>query len=171
LYPISLFNCIDSPIIIKTHKRKPQAQSVYPHKVMTRLRFPFSVILSVTIATMALLLGETMAAQACPFQNSSMPLGSNLSQPSALSKPSTLASDDSKQWWSLDYSEAAGFGAVVGLFAIALFFKARYGRAVAPDDVDFLSKHPQLEHPEMLLSTVPQEAFASTFDADLLVVR
>ncbi len=123
------------------------------------------------IAMMALLLGQSAATQASPFQDGNMSLGDTLRQPNTLIKRSNVASGDSKRQWLLDSREAAGLGAVVGLFAIVIFYKARQMRAVAPEEAELLSKHPQLEHPEITLTVVPREALPSAFDSDLQLAR
>lgn len=135
---------------------------------MTRLRPPLSV--SSAIATITLLLGSSFRVQACLFHNGSLHPGGTTHQANAFRNPSDRASGDSKQQTLLDYGDVASFGAVVGLFAIAIRYKTRYAHT-APDAVDVLSKHPQLEHPEMILTIVPKEALSSTVDTDFFVGR
>jgi hypothetical protein len=125
----------------------------------------------VSIVTMLLLPGSSFTAQACPPEESSLPLANNLSQRNTFTDSTDGTSGDSKRQSLLDAWEIAGFGAVAGLFAIALLCKVRYARAVAPGEADLLSRYPHLEHPEMALAIVPREALSSTFDPDMLVVR
>lgn len=138
---------------------------------MTRLRFPLSIILFVSIATITLLLGTSFTAQACPLESSGLSLANNFPQRNTFTNSSNGVLGASKRESPLDAWEVAGFGAVAGLFAIAIFYRARHIRSVAYHESDLMNKHPHLEHPELTLTVVPQEALSSTFDPDILVAR
>lgn len=132
---------------------------------MPRLRSPLAVVASVAIATSRLIYGSSIAAQACPLTDGN----TNLSQTIRMDGNDRLGianrpSDSKRQ--SLDYMGIAGFGAVAGLFAIALLFKLRRSRMAAPAEAEFLNRHPQFEHPELVLTLIPQEALPSTFATD-----
>lgn len=138
---------------------------------MTRFHLPLSVVMFVSIATMTLLLESSFTAQACLSRNGDAPLESNLNPPNAFTHPSDESSGHSKRQLLLDFREVAGFGAVVGLLAIAILYRARHICSVAPGEADLMSQYPHLEHPEMILAIVPQEALPTAFDSDRLVVR
>lgn len=138
---------------------------------MTRLRLPLSVILFVSIATITPLLGTSFTAQACPLEDSGLSLANNLPQRNTFTNSSNGVSGASKRQSPLDAWEVAGFGAVAGLFAIALLYKTRYAHDPVPGEADPLSQCPHLQHPEMILAVVPKEALSSTFEPDVFVAR
>jgi hypothetical protein len=80
-----------------------------------------------------------------------------------------LTSDS--QQLNVTNAEVAGFAAIVGLFAIAILYKARHARKLAPGEADLWHQDPFLEHPEMVLALVPQEALSSAFETEVVTPR
>lgn len=141
---------------------------------MTRFQPPLAVLVSVAIATSAIaisfLLGSAAHVQACPLTDGFVS-SEAIRQPDAANDASVmtrLPSDSQRQ--PSGYAELAGFGAVVGLFAIALLYKARRSRDAIASGAE-LNLHPQLEHPELTLISIPKEALPLVLAAEAVLVR
>ncbi|XGV99236.1 MAG: hypothetical protein ACAF41_09910 [Leptolyngbya sp. BL-A-14] len=188
LYRISLFNGTDSPIIVTTFTC---------NKVMPQFRPPLSNIAAIAIVSGALLLGSSMLVSACPFsglgrfdspenRNDSDRL-SGADDRSRLSgnggsEFSLRHSDEFKHRYgfglmgdskrlNVTEAEVAGLGAVIGLFVLAILYRVRQAYRLEPTEVALLSKYPFLEHPEMMLTLVPQEALSSAFEMESTTPR
>lgn len=164
---------------------------------MPRLRPPLPVIAAIATISGALLLGSPMLVSACPFSGSGglgNPRNSNVSselnglndtgRPSgsgdsefSLRQSNGLNHDrgfglvSNSKRLSITETEIAGLGAVIGLFVLAICYKVRHGHRIAPAEAALLSKYPFLEHPEMALTLVPQEALSSAFETESIAPR
>ncbi|XHX77567.1 MAG: hypothetical protein RBJ76_24535 [Stenomitos frigidus ULC029] len=138
---------------------------------MTRLRFPRSVILSTTIATLTLLLSSAIVAQACPLADGGISLSQTLRQPDMSDRSAVVSPSGSPNRQAFGYMDIASLGGIVGLFAIALLYKVHRSHALAPAEAEFLNRFPQFEHPELALTIVPSEALPSYFEREPIAVR
>ncbi|MBW4473417.1 MAG: hypothetical protein KME45_24030 [Stenomitos rutilans HA7619-LM2] len=166
---------------------------------MARLRLPLSVVMAIAVVTGALLLGSSVLASPCPvgaFGSSNgvggprNPNGSD--GPNSSDRASSNGIDNSGdssrradsfsggrevdfasdfKWQSITNAELAGFGAIAGLFTVAIFYRVRHNRRLPPSEAALWSKHPFLEHPELVLALVPQEAWLSAFEAEFVPTR
>jgi len=118
--------------------------------------FRLSVAIASSLVAVGVVLGSAVNVQACPFTDGFASPGNAIRQarPTNNSKPSS------------GYAEFAGFGAVVGLFAIALHSKARRSRDAIASEPE-VSLHPQLEHPELMLISIPKEALPLSLSTEV----
>jgi len=137
---------------------------------MTRFQPPLAVIVSVAIAfslvAVGAMLGSAVTVQACPFTAGFASPSNAIRQANSGSGSSLVIrpTNDSKP--SSGYAEFAGFGAVVGLFAIALHYKARCSRDAIASEPE-VSLHPQFEHPELMLISIPKEALPLSLSTEV----
>lgn len=164
---------------------------------MPRLRPPLSGIAAIAIVSGALLLGSSLLVSACPFsgsgsfdrsenRNDSGRLGETddrsrsggndgsefpLRQSNEFKHGDGLGLVGDSKRLKVTEAEVAGLGAVIGLFVLAIFYKVRHAHKIAPAEVALLSRYPFLEHPEMMLTLVPQEALSSAFETESIAPR
>lgn len=138
---------------------------------MTRLCPPLSVILPAAIVAVMLLFSFSLATQACPLVGGETDLSQTLRQPDVSNRSAIASLPVSSTQQPLDYMGVAGLGGIMGLFAIALASKVRRSHAIEPAEAEFLNRFPQFEHPELALTSVPQEALPSHVDRELASVR
>ena len=138
---------------------------------MTRLCLPLSVILPAAVVTVTLLFSSSIATQACPLADGKAGLSQTLRQPDVSDRSAIASLPDSSNQQPLDYIGVVGLGGIVGLFALALSSKVRRSHAIKPAEAEFLNRFPQLEHPELALTSMPQEALPSHIDRELASVR
>ncbi|MBD2036075.1 hypothetical protein H6F86_24615 [Phormidium sp. FACHB-592] len=138
---------------------------------MTRLRPPLSVILPASIVAVTLLFGSSIATQACPLADGKAGLSQMLRQPDVSDRSASASLPETSNRQPLDYVDVVGLSGIMGLFAIALSFKVRRSHAIEPTEAEFLNRFPQIEHPELALTSVPQEALPSHIDRELVSVR
>ena len=138
---------------------------------MTRFCPPLSVILPTAIVTVTLLLGSSLATQACPLADGKVGLSQTLGQPDVSDRSASASLSDSSNRQPLDYIGVVSLGGIMGLFALALSSKVRRSHAIKPAEAEFLNRFPQFEHPELALTSVPQEALPSHIDRELASVR
>ncbi len=138
---------------------------------MTRLRPPLSVILSAAIITVTLLFGSSIAAQACPLADGKAGLSQTLRQPDLSDRSVSASLPGNANRQPLGSIGVVSLVGIMGLFAIALSSKVRRAYAIKPAEAEFLNRFPQFEHPELALTSVPQEALPSHIDRELVSVR
>jgi hypothetical protein len=126
-------------------------------KLQPSLAFRLSVAIASSLVAVGVMLGSAVDVQACPFTDGFAGPSNAIRQANSGSGLSIgiRPTNDSKP--SSGYAEFAGFGAVVGLFAIALHSKACRSRDAIASEPE-VSLHPQFEHPELMLISIPKEA-------------
>ncbi|UBF27163.1 hypothetical protein K9N68_04135 [Kovacikia minuta CCNUW1] len=147
---------------------------------MTRPHRYLAVMLLMAIALSSGLLVATASAHACPLRE--LRQGGNLGNSNGFKQGSDLpdqageAMGNSRQNFSgsADFRQAGrvGFAAIAGTAAIAVFYGVRRFRRQSSNPDGTLANYPELEHPELVLTSVPQEAFSSPiWEKDFLVTR
>ncbi len=122
---------------------------------MSYPRFVIGIALSTTLIAGGLLLVSASSSQAC--------FGIAESGLSSLSQNSNPASQNSNRkgflgWTPWHGAAAASIVSLVGLVSAGMIYKNRLkqGKAIATS----APLHPELEHPELLLTTLSKEAFS-----------
>jgi hypothetical protein len=159
------------------------------HKFMTRSHRFLSVILFTAIAAGSGSLVSTSSAQACPLRE--LRSGSNLdnfpqkadqadnavgasgdsSQQNRIANNSQAESNQFSQPVGSKQAGMVGLGAIAALAVIGLIYRAGGARRLNPAGNTVLSNHPELEHPELILTSVPKEAFSSSASEELVGLR
>jgi hypothetical protein len=146
---------------------------------MANQRISLAVMLSTAIAAGSLFVGSAAAIE-CPLfksrssENSSQrPNVPDQSGQSSVVKRD-IAPQSSRSLSSLQSSNSAKAG-IVGLVAITsllatsiAYYKLRSARQTTTDADTPLSNHPELEHPELVLTMVPREALTQVSDDRVL---
>ncbi|GEM_PF-1611493 len=132
--------------------------------------------LSVAIGVSASLLSLQAGVQACP---SSDRASSSLFRPS--DAPDDLPGEvgrpsDLRRQFAVGAMEFAGFGAIVGLFAIAILYQLRQQDELSTDAASLGNRlgleHPRLEHPELVWTAVPKEALPlAALNPEIVLLR
>lgn len=134
---------------------------------MTRPYRPLAVILSAAIVTGS---GLAAVAQGCPLSGLK-PADKSVEKPMDpnSSGSSTQFSDSSEfQVRPLNHQPdiktagTIGFVAIVSATVAAIVYKLRHSQLASPISDEALLSHPELEHPELALTSIPREALAST---------
>jgi hypothetical protein len=133
---------------------------------MLKLRVSPTVGFVATIASVALV-ASISSVQACPFSGSKSAYqsgGQSDVSSQANSIPGRL---------NTNYLGMAGLGiATVGLFAAGVIHRIRRARQVTEIADSILFEHPEWEHPEVAIASLPKEALSSSrIDQDLLLTR
>ncbi len=123
---------------------------------MNQARVSLTIALSITILS-GVLLGS-VPADACPFSQSN---------PTAFS-PDKLANSPFKASIRPEQSTpsnsemriaGAGFAAIVGFFIVGLTQRVRRFKPTSSATDEAFNYHPEVEHPELMLTSVPKEGY------------
>lgn len=136
------------------------------------------VILSTAIASGSVL-GSMLTAEACPYRNSGLDSPSRQSDwnPNGAARfpgDSENRTDGNNLIASskpspINTAGVLGFGAIASLFAVGLVYKIRqFGSTAATSDVLL---HPEFEHPELTLTSIPREALPTLNNSELVLTR
>lgn len=123
------------------------------------------------MVTVTLLFGSSSPTQACPLADGGVGLSQTVRQPDVSDRSASASLPETSNRQPLDYIGVIGLGGIMGLFAIALSSKVRRAHAIKPAEAEFLNRFPQIEHPELALTSVPQEALPSHVDREFALVR
>lgn len=140
---------------------------------MIKFCFSQTTGLAATIASVTLVFSIS-SVQACPFSGSKSTYQSG-GQPEVSSQansiPGRSASESSQ--FKANYLGAAGVGIVtVGLLASGVIYRIRQARQVMEIADPVLFEHPELEHPEVAIASLPKEALSSSrTEQDLMLTR
>jgi len=149
-----------------------------------------SALLLATVAAGISLLSLSMAAYSCPL--SEMRSGDNSNRPTqgnGFSGRLNRSSSDFNQGNGavgnsfresnqfLDGSdvkraEMIGLGAIASLATVGIIYRVCFKRRSAHPSDDVLLQYPELEHPELTLTSIPKEAFSSfSVDRDVVLAN
>ena len=138
------------------------------YKTMNRFHVSLTIALSATILS-GVLLGS-VPADACPFSKSNptavSPDKSSNSPFETSIRPEQSPSSDSEMRIA-----GAGFAAIAGFFILGLVQRVRRFKQTNSAIDEVLNHYPEVEHPELMLTSVPKEGYSSRLEDYQLSVR
>lgn len=134
-------------------------------------------MLFAAIAASGVALSAAISAEACPrrglYSNGSSMAPADQNRTDGAVNSTDTVKPDKQTLNSLggNWTGLYGIGAVAGLLAIGIVYKIRSDRRAAATDEIWLI-HPELEHPELLITSVPREALSNlATDRDTVMSR
>ncbi|MCY7273779.1 MAG: hypothetical protein LH702_08530 [Phormidesmis sp. CAN_BIN44] len=143
---------------------------------MNRLRASLMIALSTTILSGALL--GSVRAEPCSFSKSNptavSPSGS-FDSPSDSTRPERSTTSDPEIIQANSMTEmkiaGAGFAVFAGVFTFGLMQRVRRFKQADSAVREVLNHYPEAEHPELMLTSVPKEAYSSRLENKQTSVR
>ncbi len=143
---------------------------------MNLFRVSLTVALSTTILSGALL--GSVRAEPCAFSKSNPTAVSPnkfSDSPSDSTRPERSTISDSEIIQANSRTEmkiaGAGFAAIAGFFAFSLMQRVRRFKQADSAMREVLNHYPEVEHPELMLTSVPKEAYSSRLENKQTSVR
>ncbi len=128
---------------------------------MNQSRVSLTIAISVTILSGLLI--SSVPADACLFSNSNptavSPDKSSNSPFETLIRPERSTPSNSEMSMA-----GAGFAAIAGFFIVGLVQRVRRFKQTNSAADEVLNHYPEVEHPELMLTSVPKEGYSSRLE-------
>lgn len=138
--------------------------AVIGYKTMNRFRVSLTIALS-TLILGGVLLGS-VPADACPFSKSNPTAVS----PDRFSNSPFEASTRPDQFTEMKIA-GAGLATIAGFFMFGLLQRVRRFKQTDSAMHEVFNHYPEVEHPELMLTSVPKEGYSSRLEDVQLSVR